>query len=106
MVALGHFISKLGEWGLPLFKLLKKTGCFDWPLEAEQAFQDLKKYLTLPPVLVAPGEGKPLLLYVSATPQVMSILLVVERDECPRQGAGSELLTAPKQPPGHGTDLD
>ena len=35
MAALGHFISKLGERGLPLFKLLKKTGHFDWTPEAE-----------------------------------------------------------------------
>ena len=68
MAALGRFISKLGERGLPLFKLLKKTNHFDWTPEAEQAFQDLKKYLTSPPVLVAPSEGEPLLLYVSATP--------------------------------------
>ena len=59
---LGCFISKLGERGLPLFKLLKKTGHFDWTPEAEQSFQDLKKYLTSPPVLVAPSEGEPLLL--------------------------------------------
>jgi len=30
MVALGRFISKLGERGLLLFRLIKKTGRFDW----------------------------------------------------------------------------
>ena len=99
MAALGLFISKLGERGLPLFKLLKKTGHFDWTPEAEQAFHDLKKYLTSPPVLVAPSEGKPLLLYVSATPQVVSMVLVVEHDECSGQGAGSQLPAAPGQSP-------
>ena len=79
MAALRRFISKLGERGLPLFKLLKKTSRFDWIPEAEQAFRDLKKYLTSSPVLVAPSEGEPLLLYVSATPQVVSMVLVVER---------------------------
>ena len=102
MTALGRFISKLGERGFPLFKLLKKTGHFDSTPEAEQAFQDLKKYLTSPPVLVAPSEGEPLLLYVSVTPQVVSIVLVVERDECSGQGAGSELPAAPEQPIGLG----
>jgi len=28
MAALGRFISKLGEHGLPLFKLIKKIECF------------------------------------------------------------------------------
>ena len=85
---------------------MKKTSHFDWTLEAEQAFQDLKKYLTSPPVLVAPTEGEPLLLYISATPQVVSMVLVVERDECSGQGAGSELLAAPEQPPGCGIGPD
>ena len=102
MEALGRFISKLRERGLPLFKLLKKTGHFDWTPEAEQTFQDLKKYLTSPPVLVAPSEGEPLLLYVSATPQVVSMVLVVECDECSGQGTGFELPAAPEQPTGLG----
>jgi hypothetical protein len=38
MAALGRFISKLGERGLPLFKHLKKVGWFEWTQEADQAF--------------------------------------------------------------------
>ena len=38
MAALGPFISKLGECCLPLFKLLKEGGWFEWTEEAEQAF--------------------------------------------------------------------
>jgi hypothetical protein len=34
MVALGRFISKLGEKGLPFFKLLKKFDKFKWTHEA------------------------------------------------------------------------
>lgn len=42
MADLGLFISKLGEKGPPLFKSLKKAGQFEWIVEAEQTFQDLK----------------------------------------------------------------
>jgi hypothetical protein len=35
MVALGRFISKLGEKGLPFFKLLKKSHRFEWTNEAD-----------------------------------------------------------------------
>jgi hypothetical protein len=35
MVALGRFISKLGEKGLPFFKLLKKSDKFQWIDEAD-----------------------------------------------------------------------
>ncbi|RLM75213.1 retrotransposon protein, putative, unclassified [Panicum miliaceum] len=81
MAAIGRFISKLEERGLPLFKLLKKTGRFEWTPEADLAFRELKTYLSSPPVLVAPREGEALLLYISATLQVVSAVLVVEREE-------------------------
>ena len=54
MTSLGRFISKLGERALPFFKLMKKKGPFEWTPEANQVFQDLKRYLTSPPVMVAP----------------------------------------------------
>jgi hypothetical protein len=38
MAALGCFISKLGEKGLPFFKLLKKADKFMWDDEAQKAF--------------------------------------------------------------------
>jgi hypothetical protein len=35
MAVLGRFISKLGEKGLPFFKLLKKSDKFKWTDEAD-----------------------------------------------------------------------
>jgi hypothetical protein len=58
MAALTRFISWLGVRGLPLFKLCKKQGKFQWTQEAQEAFKDLKKYLTTPPTLVAPEPHK------------------------------------------------
>src|SRR5438034_11125201 len=91
MVALGCFISRLGERGLPLFKLLKKADRFEWNLEAERALQDLKEYLSSPPVLTAPLPEEPLLLYVAATPAVVSAVLVIERDHVDDKVAGPDL---------------
>jgi hypothetical protein len=54
MNTLSKSISRLGIRGLPFFKLLKKPDNFQWTLEAQEAFEDLKKYLTTPPTLVAP----------------------------------------------------
>nr|AAM74243.1 Putative retroelement [Oryza sativa Japonica Group] len=54
---------------------------FTWTEEAERAFTQLKDYLSSPPILVAPEPDEPLLLYLAATPQVVSAALVVERDE-------------------------
>jgi hypothetical protein len=81
MVTLGRFISKLGENGLPFFKLLKKSDKFKWTDEADQALEELKTFLTTPPVMVPPTPNKTLLLYISASTQVVSVVLVAERPE-------------------------
>nr|CAE03810.2 OSJNBa0027H09.10 [Oryza sativa Japonica Group]CAE76081.1 B1340F09.19 [Oryza sativa Japonica Group] len=81
MAVLSRFVSRLGERGMPFFKLLKKTDNFQWGPEAQKAFEDFKKLLTEPPVLASPHPQEPLLLYVSATSQVVSTVLVVEREE-------------------------
>jgi hypothetical protein len=54
MATLSHFISRLGEKGLPFFKLLKASEKFAWSEEADAAFTQLKEILTSPPVLIAP----------------------------------------------------
>jgi hypothetical protein len=81
MAALGHFISKLGEKGLPFFKLLKKADKFIWDDEAQKAFESLKESLTTPPVMTPPTPKETLLLYISATTNVVSTVLVAEREE-------------------------
>jgi hypothetical protein len=54
MATLSRFISWLGVRGLPCFKLLKKQDKFQWTQEAQEAFEDLKRYQTTSPTLVAP----------------------------------------------------
>jgi hypothetical protein len=54
---------------------------FKWTEEADAAFSQLKKLLSTPPVLVAPKEREPLLLYIASTHQVVSTVLVVEQSE-------------------------
>jgi hypothetical protein len=44
-------------------------------------FQELKWYLTSLPVMVAPEPSEPLMLYVAATSEVVSMVLVAERPE-------------------------
>jgi hypothetical protein len=80
-VALGRFISKLGEKGLPFFKLLKKSDRFKWTGEVDQALKELKTFLTTPPVMVPPVPKETLLLYISTSTQVVSVILVAERPE-------------------------
>jgi hypothetical protein len=81
MAALGHFISKLCEKGLPLFRLLTKADKFVWDNEAQKAFEALKESLTTPPIMTRPTPKETLLLYISATTNVVSTVLVTEREE-------------------------
>jgi hypothetical protein len=46
MAALRRFILRLNVKGLHFLKLLKKQDKFQWTQEAQEAFEDLKKYLT------------------------------------------------------------
>jgi hypothetical protein len=81
LATLSQFISRLGERGMPLYKLLKKTDTFVWTEEAHHALESLKASLTSTPILVAPKRGEPLLLYITASNHIMSAALVIEREE-------------------------
>jgi hypothetical protein len=78
---LNRFISKLGERGLPFFKLLKHQDKFVLTPEVDQALAQLKDFLSKPPVLTAPRKKEQLLLYLAATTHVVSTAIVVERQE-------------------------
>jgi hypothetical protein len=68
VAALSRFVARLGEKELPFYKLIKKLDDkFEWTEEADIAFTQLKKVLSTPPVLVAPKEKEPVLLYIAAT---------------------------------------
>jgi hypothetical protein len=81
MVALNRFISKLREWGLPFFKLLKHQEKFVWTPEADQALAQLKDFMSKSPVLTAPRKKEQLLLYLATTTRVVSTTIIVERQE-------------------------
>jgi hypothetical protein len=80
MAALGHFIARSREKAMPFFKLMKHTGKFEWTPKADKAFTELKRYLTSPPIMVAPTFREPLLLYITATPRTASAVLVAKQD--------------------------
>ena len=72
VAALSRFISRLGEKAMPLYQMMKKEDDFVWSDTANSAFEDLKRQLAEPPVLAAPIEKEPLLLYVAANSRAIS----------------------------------
>jgi hypothetical protein len=52
VAALSMFIAKLGEKALPFYQLMKKSKKFEWTAEAQDAFDNPKKFLSTSPILV------------------------------------------------------
>jgi hypothetical protein len=91
LAALSRFIARLGERNLPLYKLMKKSDHFSWTPEAQEALDSLKNMLKSSPILTAPTPEEPMLLYIYVITQVVSVALVVEREE-PRRSAMTRVL--------------
>ena len=80
VAALSCFISRLGEKTLPLNRLLRRTEHFEWMDAATVGLEEIKAILATNPIPAAPNVGEPMLLYIAATHQVVSAVLVVERE--------------------------
>jgi hypothetical protein len=81
LASLSRFVSRLGEKAMPLYQLMKKTDHFVWSQHADDAFNDLKRALSTAPILAAPAPREPMLLYIVATPRVISVMIVVTHTE-------------------------
>ena len=77
VAALNRFIFKATDKCLPFFRVLKKS--FEWTDECQKAFEDLKKYLSSPPLLSTSMPGEELYLYIVVSQAAVSAALV--RDE-------------------------
>jgi hypothetical protein len=81
LASLSRLVSRLGEKAMPLYQLMKKMDHFVWSQRVDDAFNDLKRALSTAPILAAPAPREPMLLYIAATPRVISIVIMVERIE-------------------------
>ena len=60
---------------------MKKGVSFVWDQIYQEAYEDIKRYLTKPPVLLAPTSEKPFLLYVKAMDHSLGALLTQKNDD-------------------------
>jgi hypothetical protein len=82
LVALNWFLARHAEKLLPFintFKACINKNKFLWMAEAEDAFQEMKKYLSDLPTLTAPLSREKLKIYLEASPQALSTVLIVKR---------------------------
>ena len=75
---LNRFMSRTTDKYLPFFRMLKKS--FKWTAKYQQAFEDLKAYLSSPPWLIPSQPGEELFLYLAVFLVAVSAALVREED--------------------------
>ena len=80
IAALNRFVSKATDKCLPFFRTLRKS--FEWMDECQKAFEELKKYLSFPPLLSPSKPGEELYLYLVILQAAVSVALVREEDGC------------------------
>ena len=78
IVALNRFVSRAMDRCLPFFRTLRKS--FEWTDECQTAFNDLKAYLSSPPLLSPSMPGEELYLYLAVSQAAVSTALVREED--------------------------
>ena len=71
-----RFISRLAERCLSFFLLLHKWKGFEWTEECAVAFQQLKEYLSRPPIMSSLEVDEVLFAYLAVAPHAVSFVLI------------------------------
>ena len=74
VAALNRFVSRATDKCLPFFRTLKKS--FEWTIECQRAFEELKAYLSALPLLSPSQLGEELFLYLAVSLTVVSVALI------------------------------
>ena len=76
MAALNRFISRLADRCRPFFLLLHKWKEFEWSEECVVAFQQLKQYLSHPPIMSSLMMDEVLFAYIAVAFYAISFVLI------------------------------
>ena len=76
IAALNRFISRSADRCRPFFLLLNKWKGFEWTEECALAFQQLKEYLSRPPIMSSPEADEVLFVYIAVAPHAVSLVLI------------------------------
>ena len=79
IVVLNWFVLRATDKCLPFFRMLKKS--FKWTVECQQAFKDLKAYLSSQSLLSPSQPGEELFLYLAISLAVVSVAIIREEDK-------------------------
>ena len=74
--ALNRFISQSADRCNPFFLLINKWKGFEWTEKCASTFQQLKKYLSHPPIMSNYEMDEVLFAYIAMAPHVVSLPLI------------------------------
>ena len=75
-VALNQFISRSTDRCKPFFLLMNKWKGFEWTGECALAFQQLKEYLSWPPIMSSPEVDEVCFAYIVVASHAISLVLI------------------------------
>ena len=78
IAALKRFISRSAERCRPFYLLINKWKGFEWSEECTVAFQQLKEYLSRPPIMSSPAANEVLYEYITVATHAVSLVLIRE----------------------------
>lgn len=81
IAALHRFVSRASDKVRPFTAMLKGKKEFEWTVECQTAFDNLKQYLTSPPMLSVPEEGEMVYVYLAVSKTAISSVLVRQEGE-------------------------
>nr|GEU92672.1 retrotransposon protein, putative, unclassified [Tanacetum cinerariifolium] len=84
LASLNRVLPKSAKKSLPFFKTLKKCtkkSDFQWIAEAETTFKQMKKLIAELPMLTSPEEKEEVIIYLAATKEAISVVLMMKREE-------------------------
>jgi len=76
IAALNRFISRSADRCRPFYLLINKWKGFEWSEDCIVAFQQLKEYLSRPPIMFNPEADEVLYAYIAVAPHAMSMVLI------------------------------
>ena len=78
IAALNRFISRSTDRCRPFDLLINKWKGFEWSEDCTAAFQQLKEYLSWPPIMFSPAADEVLYAYITVAPYAVSLVLIRE----------------------------
>jgi len=81
LAALSRFLSCADDKAFAFFASIKKKDKFEWTSDCEEAFTNVKEFLSSPPVLHRPSPGSTLSLYLSVSDNAISSVLMEDSEE-------------------------